>query len=82
MTIPNAPPLKGHHITVEVWELDGRGLVSVLEGEPPGLTIGQVKLQDGSIVFGVLAEPWLVEGQDEITRYGGWREYQAEKTPL
>jgi hypothetical protein len=73
-------PLKGHHITVEVWELDAAGLVSVLEEEPPGLTIGQVKLQDGVSVFGVLAEPWVVEGQHEITRYGGWREYMNQPT--
>jgi hypothetical protein len=69
------PPVKGTSITVEIWELDGAGLVSVLAGEPPGLTIGQVILQDGTSTFGVLAEPWIVEGKREITEFGGWREY-------
>ena len=37
--------------------------------------VGKVKLQDGSEVLGVLAEPWLVEGQKEITELGSWRQY-------
>jgi len=69
------PPAKGKAIIAEVWELDAHGLLAVLEGEPPGLTIGRVQLQDGSSVFGVLAERWVVEGQREITEFGGWREY-------
>jgi gamma-glutamylcyclotransferase (GGCT)/AIG2-like uncharacterized protein YtfP len=69
------PPTKGKPITVEVWELDAQGLVAVLEGEPPGLTVGRVVLQDERSVLGVLAEPWIVEGQREITEFGGWREY-------
>ena len=73
--LKTTPPVKGQSITVEVWELDADGLVSVLEGEPPGLTIGRVQLQEGMSVFSVLAEPWIVEGQREITEYGGWREY-------
>jgi hypothetical protein len=34
-----------------------------------------VELSDGSEVLGVLAEPWLVKGQKEITSLGGWRAY-------
>ena len=37
----------------------------------------RVKLQEGTSVFGVLAEPWIVEGQREITEFGGWREHVA-----
>jgi gamma-glutamylcyclotransferase (GGCT)/AIG2-like uncharacterized protein YtfP len=74
------PLQTGRSITVEVWELDGEGLAAVLDGEPPGLTIGRVELQDGSSVFGVLAEPYLVEGQREITELGGWRGYMNQST--
>jgi hypothetical protein len=35
--------------------------------EPPGLCIGKVRLEDGSIILGVLGEPALVEGHREIT---------------
>ncbi|MBI3949844.1 MAG: gamma-glutamylcyclotransferase [Acidobacteria bacterium] len=73
--LKTAPSTTGNPITVEVWELDAEGFLSVLEGEPPGLTVGRVELKDGTTAFGVLAEPWLVEGQREITDFGGWREY-------
>ena len=73
--VRTTPPATGQSIAVEVWELDGEGLAAVLAGEPPGLTIGQVELHDGTSVFGVLAEPYLVEGQREITDWGGWRGY-------
>jgi hypothetical protein len=53
------------------------GLAGILLNEPPGLSIGKVKLEDGSTVLGVLGEPALVEGQREITSYGGWRAYVA-----
>ena len=50
-------------------------MVRILAGEPPGLAAGRVLLEDGSEVFGVLAEPYLVEGRREITAHGGWRAY-------
>jgi hypothetical protein len=65
----------GREIAVELWELGAAGLVRVLEGEPPGLSVGRVRLADGGEVLGVLAEPYLVEGQVEITAFGGWRAY-------
>ena len=43
----------------------------------PELTIGKVRLADGSTVLGVIGEPALVEGQTEITRHSGWRAYTA-----
>jgi hypothetical protein len=36
-------------------------------------------LEAGNEVLGVLAEPYLVEGRQEITRYGGWRGYSRAK---
>lgn len=66
-------------IELEIWDLDEAGLVRVLEQEPAGLTIGRVVLEAGNEVLGVLAEPYLVEGRQEITRYGGWRGYLKAK---
>ncbi len=68
---------KGVQVALEVWSVPAAGLASILLNEPPGLSIGKVKLEDGSTVLGVLGEPALVEGQKEITRYGGWRAYIA-----
>ena len=67
----------GTKVAVEVWSVPAAGLVGILLNEPPGLCIGKVRLEDGSIVLGVLGEPALVEGHREITSYGGWRDYLA-----
>lgn len=67
----------GVRVAVEVWSVPAAGLASILLSEPPGLSVGKVRLDDGSIVLGVLGEPALVEGQREITAYGGWRAYVA-----
>lgn len=69
----------GVAVTVEVWAVPPAGLADVLLREPPGLSIGKVKLSDGEEVLGVLAEPILCEGQREITEYGGWRKYIASR---
>lgn len=67
----------GVKVAVEVWSVPPAGLAGILLNEPPGLCIGKVRLEDGSIVLGVLGEPALVEGHQEITKYGGWRAYLA-----
>ncbi|HEY7541782.1 MAG TPA: gamma-glutamylcyclotransferase [Methylomirabilota bacterium] len=65
----------GAAIAVEVWDVPAAGLASILLGEPPGLCVGKVGLDDGEETLGVLGEPILCEGQLEITQYGGWRAY-------
>ena len=70
-------PGAGTRVALEVWSVPLEGLASILQNEPPGLAIGKVLLQDGSIVLGVLGEPFLCEGQREITQHGGWRAYIA-----
>ncbi len=70
----------GVPVAVEVWAVPPEGLAKILLQEPPGLCIGKVKLADGEEVLGVLGEPLLVEGQREISSYGGWRAYIATKT--
>jgi gamma-glutamylcyclotransferase (GGCT)/AIG2-like uncharacterized protein YtfP len=66
-------------IDVEVWRVPASGLAHILAGEPPGLAIGKIELEDGRFVFGVLAEPLTVKGMREITSFGGWRRYMDEK---
>jgi hypothetical protein len=68
----------GVKVAVEVWSVPTVGLAGILLNEPPGLCIGKVRLEDGSIVLGVLGEPALIEGHQEITAYGGWRSYIAQ----
>jgi hypothetical protein len=70
----------GVAVQVEVWSVPPAGLASILLREPPGLAIGKVRLADGSTVLGVLGESARVEGQREITAYGGWRRYVESKS--
>lgn len=67
----------GVSVAVEVWSVPTQGLATVLLQEPPGLSIGKVRLEDGTEVLGVLGEPALCEGCREITEFGGWRAYIA-----
>lgn len=64
-------------IAVEVWRVPAPGIAAVLDGEPAGLSIGKVRLDDGRVVLGVIGEPETVKGMKEITAFGGWRRYIA-----
>ncbi|MCY7320708.1 MAG: glutamyl-tRNA amidotransferase [Phormidesmis sp. CAN_BIN36] len=68
----------GVAIAVEVWAVPASGVSTLLMLEPAGLCIGKVRLSDGEEVLGVLGEPFLCEGQREITQFGGWRSYICE----
>lgn len=70
----------GVAVEVEVWSVPAAGLSGILLQEPPGLTMGKVRLSDGSVVLGVLGETALVAGQLEISAHGGWRAYTQSKS--
>lgn len=65
----------GQAIALEIWSITADALGTILQSEPAGLSIGKIVLADGREVLGVLGEPFLCEGQREITSYGGWRAY-------
>jgi gamma-glutamylcyclotransferase (GGCT)/AIG2-like uncharacterized protein YtfP len=69
----------GAAIELELWEVPPPALAAILLAEPAGLCVGKVVLADGAEVLGVLGEPWLCEGRPEITRHGGWRNYQSAR---
>lgn len=72
-------PGTGTEVALEIWDVPLAGLATILLSEPPGLSIGKVALADGSVVLGVLGEPFLCEGKREITAHGGWRAYVASR---
>ena len=56
--------------------LPADGVATLLEHEPPGLSIGKARLMDNSRVLGVIAEPALLVGMKDISNFdGNWREY-------
>jgi len=70
----------GNHVAVEVWEVPAEELVTLLQNEPPGLSVGKVILEDGSVMLGIIAEPFLCENRHEITQHGGWRAYVESRS--
>lgn len=83
-TLPPRPALirddtAGAAIAVEVWELGAAEFGDFVSKIPAPLGIGKVRLADGSEVPGFIAEPRAADGAEEITRFGGWRAWLADK---
>lgn len=80
-TIPPKPGLvrseQGSGIEVEVWSLDAAAFGSFVAAVPPPLVIGTVILESGEAVKGFLCEEIAVRQAEDITAFGGWRNYLA-----
>lgn len=86
--LPNTTPPKpglvrvkdgGSPIEVEVWELPVAHYGSFVAGIPEPLGIGRIRLADGEVVQGFLCESVAVENARDVTVFGGWRRYLAER---
>jgi allophanate hydrolase len=62
-------------IEVEIWEMDAAGFGTFVAEIPPPLGIGTIRLEDGSTVQGFLCEAHAVENAQDITAFGGWRNW-------
>ena len=83
-TVPAKPGLArvesdGAPIEVEVWEMPLRYFGSFVADIPAPLGVGSVQLEDGRFVKGFICEPWALAGARDITSYGGWRTYLADR---
>ena len=83
-TIPPRPALirddaGGAAIEVEVWELEPAAFGDFVSKIPGPLGLGKVKLASGEDVPGFIAEPRAVEGAEEITSLGSWRNWISQK---
>ncbi|MFJ2235979.1 allophanate hydrolase [Streptomyces sp. NPDC087859] len=79
-TTPPKPGLEhvgegGAAVEAEVWRLPAEGLGRLLATLPRPMTLGSVKLADGSAVPGFLCEPSALKDAEDITSYGSWRSY-------
>ncbi len=74
-----APGFAGNGIEVEVWAMPEDTVGSFLNGIPPPLALGTIRLADGSQVKGFLCEPAGIDGALEITHLGGWRNFLSQK---
>ncbi len=83
--LPGGPPARpglvrvaagtGTAIEVEVWALPAAGFGAFVASVPAPLSIGTLRLGDGTAPKGFLAEPEGLVGATEIGAHGGWRGY-------
>ncbi|RJG39876.1 allophanate hydrolase [Mesorhizobium sp. DCY119] len=66
---------QGAGIELEIWELDAAGFGLFVDGIPTPLGIGKITLQDGRQVSGFLCETTALTGSEEISIFGGWRNF-------
>jgi allophanate hydrolase len=83
-TVPPKPGLVrvetgGRAIEVEVWSMTAEAFGSFVAAVPAPMTIGTATLEDDTTVKGFLCEPIAIDGAQDISSYGGWRAFLAEK---
>ncbi|MGJ5082013.1 allophanate hydrolase [Bradyrhizobium sp. HKCCYLS3013] len=70
---------KGSAMAVEIWALSAAGFGQFVNLIPPPLSIGTIRLADGRTAKGFLVEPAALGGARDISEFGGWRAYMAQK---
>lgn len=83
--LPGGPPHRpglmrvedgaGKSIDVEVWAMKPAEFGLFVSRIPPPLSVGTVRLADGTAPKGFLVEAAGLEGAADISEYGGWRRY-------
>lgn len=69
----------GSGIDVEVWALAPDQFAGFVAAIPPPLGIGTIVLADGTSPKGFLAEAVGLADAEDISSFGGWRNYMAKK---
>jgi allophanate hydrolase len=69
----------GSSILVEVWALPAAAFGEFVNAIPPPLSIGTIRLGNGRDVKGFIVEPAAIEGARDISAFGGWRSFVAQK---
>jgi allophanate hydrolase len=86
--LPTTPPKPGmlrvergagSSIELELWALPAAAFGKFVAAIPPPLSIGTVRLVDGRSVKGFIVEAADVGGARDISAFGGWRAFMAEK---
>jgi allophanate hydrolase len=84
-TVPPKPGLLriakggGAAIELEVWAMSTAAFGSFVAAVPAPLSIGTIMLADGRSAKGFLVEAQAVVGGQDISSFGGWRGFMAEK---
>ncbi|GJM05401.1 MAG: allophanate hydrolase [marine bacterium B5-7] len=85
--LAGGPPLRpglvrdssnGKSIEVEVWRIPLRDFGKFMINIPSPLGIGKASLEDGKEVNSFICESFGIEGAEDITDFGGWRNYMKQ----
>ncbi len=72
----------GSAIKLELWALSAAAFGKFVAAIPPPMSIGTIRLADGRSIKGFMVEPIAVEGARDISSFGGWRAFVAEKAAV
>jgi len=85
--LPGGPPARpgllrvevgtGSAIALEVWAIPSERVGALLASIPAPLGLGTLRLADGTVPKGFLAEAEGTRGAEDISRFGGWRAFLA-----
>ena len=75
-------PGQGHQIKLELWSLSAAAFGRFVAAIPPPLSIGTIRLADGREAKGFIVEPAAINGARDISSFGGWRAFMAEKAAV
>ena len=69
----------GYQIKLELWALSAASFGKFVAAIPPPLSIGTIRLADGRGIKGFIVEPAAIDGARDISAFGGWRAFMAQK---
>ncbi|UGY06126.1 allophanate hydrolase [Bradyrhizobium quebecense] len=69
----------GHAIKLELWAMSPAAFGKFVAAIPPPMAIGTLRLADGRQAKGFIVEPAAIKGAKDISAYGGWRAFMAER---
>ena len=73
----------GASIEIEIWVLPTSKIGILLKTVPSPLGLGTIFVEDGSQVNGFVCEAAAIVDAENITAYGGWRNYlNSKKLPI
>jgi allophanate hydrolase len=72
----------GTAIKLELWALSAAAFGKFVAAIPSPMAIGTIRLADGRDVKGFMVEPIAAEGARDISAFGGWRAFMAEKSAV
>ncbi|MCA6124753.1 allophanate hydrolase [Bradyrhizobium sp. WSM 1704] len=69
----------GASIKLELWAMSPAAFGRFVAAIPPPLSIGTIRLVDGRQAKGFIVEPAAIGDAKDISAYGGWRAFMAER---